>query len=221
MNDNNEINHIKYMLIKYLHSTQNWINKKKSNTKDQHNQIKNKFYQWKHSFLYNEQTNAHQISTKFCCCYQNVDFTLTRIRSLGFIIVPWKNFTFVNERLNNPSNSKSGGFLRLVFRLEQGENVCVFVCFFLYTSMKKKSRSMGIANGISRFIASKFEMYEDSLQLSILCPPIWIKLNPGDTLIDSSVFGKVEMFSIWSSIHVISMGMGRNEKKKKKKKASA
>lgn len=40
-------------------------------------------------------------------------FTLTRCKSIGFMIVPWKNSTVVKCRLNKPSNSKSGGFLFL------------------------------------------------------------------------------------------------------------
>lgn len=38
-------------------------------------------------------------------------FTLTRWRSIGFIMVPWKNSTVVKWRLKRPSSSKSGGFL--------------------------------------------------------------------------------------------------------------
>lgn len=34
---------------------------------------------------------------------------------MGFIIVPWKNSTVVKWRLNKPSNSKSGGFLSILF----------------------------------------------------------------------------------------------------------
>ena len=37
--------------------------------------------------------------------------TFTRWRSIGFIMLPWKNSTVVKCRLNSPSNSKSGGFL--------------------------------------------------------------------------------------------------------------
>ena len=37
--------------------------------------------------------------------------TFTRCRSIGFIMLPWKNSTVVKCRLNSPSNSKSGGFL--------------------------------------------------------------------------------------------------------------
>lgn len=49
--------------------------------------------------------------------------TLTRCRSIGFIMVPWKNSTVVKCRLNKPSNSKSGGFLAFFF-------VCLFNCMF-------------------------------------------------------------------------------------------
>lgn len=41
--------------------------------------------------------------------------TLTRCRSMGFIIVPWKNSTVVKWRLNKPSNSRSGGLLHFFF----------------------------------------------------------------------------------------------------------
>lgn len=37
--------------------------------------------------------------------------TLTRCRSIGFMMEPWKNSTVVKCRLNSPSSSRSGGFL--------------------------------------------------------------------------------------------------------------
>jgi len=39
------------------------------------------------------------------------ELTLTRCRSIGFMMVPWKNSTVVKCRLNSPSSSRSGGFL--------------------------------------------------------------------------------------------------------------
>lgn len=41
----------------------------------------------------------------------NATLTFTLCRSIGFMIVPWKNSTVVKCLLNNPSSSKSGGFL--------------------------------------------------------------------------------------------------------------
>lgn len=38
--------------------------------------------------------------------------TLTRCRSIGFIMEPWKNSTVVKWRLKRPSSSRSGGFLQ-------------------------------------------------------------------------------------------------------------
>ncbi|KZS19062.1 Uncharacterized protein APZ42_014571 [Daphnia magna] len=38
--------------------------------------------------------------------------TLTRCRSIGFIMEPWKNSTVVKCRLKRPSSSRSGGFLQ-------------------------------------------------------------------------------------------------------------
>lgn len=52
--------------------------------------------------LYNQTTIAR--------CHHH-GFTLTLCKSMGFIIVPWKNSTVVKWRLNSPSNSRSGGLL--------------------------------------------------------------------------------------------------------------
>lgn len=57
---------------------------------------------------------ASKIKTQFLlssCIMCTYVFTFTRCRSIGFIMVPWKNSTVVKCRLNRPSNSKSGGFL--------------------------------------------------------------------------------------------------------------
>lgn len=43
--------------------------------------------------------------------HTSLRLTLTRCRSMGFIIVPWKNSTVVKCLLNRPSSSRSGGFL--------------------------------------------------------------------------------------------------------------
>lgn len=59
-----------------------------------------------------------QFKTSIVPFYSKNGFTLTRCRSMGFIIVPWKNSTVVKWRLNSPSNSKSGGLL-ISFFLEQ------------------------------------------------------------------------------------------------------
>lgn len=67
--------------------------------------------------------------TSIAPSYGKNGFTLTRCRSMGFIIVPWKNSTVVKWRLNSPSNSKSGGFLICANLFRHLHLFCISVAF--------------------------------------------------------------------------------------------
>lgn len=51
-------------------------------------------------------------------CRCDGTLTLTLWRSMGFIMVPWKNSTVVKCLLNRPSSSRSGGFLYIPKKLK-------------------------------------------------------------------------------------------------------
>lgn len=44
----------------------------------------------------------------------DIRLTLTLCRSIGFMMVPWKNSTVVKCLLKRPSSSRSGGFLHIL-----------------------------------------------------------------------------------------------------------
>lgn len=88
---------------------------------------------WLAFILYNLKTKWTSIAPFFLC---KNGFTLTRCRSMGFIIVPWKNSTVVKCRLNSPSNSKSGGFLIVftteLYRMDFCGTFCIYRIFFVF-----------------------------------------------------------------------------------------
>lgn len=57
-----------------------------------------------------------KISTKLIHITKYVSFTptFTLCRSIGFMMVPWKNSTVVKCLLKRPSSSRSGGFLHIL-----------------------------------------------------------------------------------------------------------
>lgn len=74
------------------------------------------------------------LSFSFLCLKNEMLFTFTLCRSIGFIIVPWKNSTVVKCRLNKPSNSRSGGFLYSFFVFDFYKLCIIYACNIICSS---------------------------------------------------------------------------------------